>query len=61
MAAVYRSVIASRSRGLLRDGLGFDAAEIPSVRRLVSRMRLAKVSRQRSVLWISFTETDNFT
>ena len=46
MASVYRSLIASRSRAcLLRaesGGFGFDSAEIPSVRRLVSRMRLAK-------------------
>ena len=41
MASVYRSLIASRSRACL---LGLDSAEIPSVRRLVSRMRLAKSS-----------------
>ena len=48
MASVYRSLIASRSRAcLLKGDIGGPggpggAAEIPSVRRIVSRMRLAK-------------------
>ena len=47
MASVYRSLIASRSRACLLatcrpDSATAAAAEIPSVRRIVSRMRLAK-------------------
>ena len=43
MASVYRSLIASRSRAcLLATCLDSAAGEIPSVRRIVSRMRLAK-------------------